>query len=65
LFNAGRSVLLHRRLKQGEIKHNEIFKAGLMTGDLGATYTFQTDGEGTVIAFNRVALTLQIPHRVQ
>jgi len=54
LFNAGRSVLLHRRLKQGRIEHNEIFNAGLMTGDLGATYTFQTDGEGTVIAFNRV-----------
>ena len=54
LFNAGRSVLVHRRLKQGRIEHNHIFNAGLMTGDLGATYTFQTDGEGTVIAYNRV-----------
>jgi hypothetical protein len=54
LFNAGRSVLLHRHLRQGRIEHNHIFNAGLMTGDLGATYTFQTDGQGTVIAYNRV-----------
>jgi len=54
LFNAGRSVLLHRHLRQGRIEHNHIFNAGLMTGDLGATYTFQSDGQGTVIAYNRV-----------
>ncbi|MGD0898220.1 MAG: right-handed parallel beta-helix repeat-containing protein [Thermoguttaceae bacterium] len=52
LFNAGRSLLLHRHLKQGRIEHNHLYNAGLLVGDLGATYCFQTDGEGTVIAYN-------------
>lgn len=54
LFNAGRSLLVHRKLRRGRIEHNHMFRAGLITNDLGATYTFQTDGEGTVIAYNRV-----------
>lgn len=53
-FNAGRSVLLHRKLRAGRIHHNHLYNAGLMTNDLGATYTFATDGEGTVLAYNRV-----------
>jgi len=54
LFNAGRSVLVHRYFKKGRIERNHIYNAGLMTQDLGATYTFQTDGEGAVIAYNWV-----------
>lgn len=54
LRDAGRSVLLHRKLKAGTIEYNDIARAGRLTTDLGATYCFQTDGEGTVIAYNRV-----------
>jgi len=54
LFNAGRSIVVHRKLRKGRIEHNHMFRAGLMTNDLGATYTFQTDGQGTVIAYNRI-----------
>ena len=54
IFNAARSCLLHRKLAAGRIEHNDIHHAGLMLHDLGATYTFTTDGEGTVIAHNRV-----------
>lgn len=54
LFNAVRSILVHRKLGKGRIEHNHLYNAGLMMNDLGATYTFQTDGQGTVIAYNRV-----------
>ena len=54
IYNAGRSGLLHRKLRAGRIERNEIYSSGLMTCDLGATYTFTTDGEGTVIAYNRI-----------
>ncbi len=54
LYNSGRSILVHRRLREGRILHNHMFNAGLLTRDLGMTYTYQTDGEGTEIAFNRI-----------
>ena len=54
LFNAGRSGLVHRKLKGGRIEYNHIHDVGLMTNDLGGTYTFTTDGKGTVLAYNRV-----------
>jgi len=52
LFNAGRSIIVHRKFSKGRIERNHMFNAGLITNDLGATYTFQTDGKGTVIAYN-------------
>ena len=54
LFNGGRSILVHRHLKKGRIEHNHMFNAGLLSNDLGMTYTYQTDGQGTVIAYNLV-----------
>lgn len=54
LCDTGRSVLLHRTLKAGRIEYNDIFNAGLLTTDLGSTYCYNTDGEGTVIAYNWV-----------
>ncbi len=54
LRDAGRSVLLHRTLKAGRIERNDIFNAGILTTDLGSTYCYDTDGEGTVIAYNWV-----------
>lgn len=54
LFDTGRSVLLHRVLKNGRIEYNNMYNAGRLTTDLGITYCFQTDGAGTVIAHNWV-----------
>ncbi len=54
LVRAGRSVLIHRELKNGRIEYNDMSEAGLLTGDLGITYCFGTDGAGTVLAYNWV-----------
>lgn len=52
LSDTGRSVIVHRTLKNGRIEYNNLFNAGLLTTDLGITYCFGTDGAGTVIAYN-------------
>jgi hypothetical protein len=54
IFRAGRSGILHRKLAGGRIERNHIHHVGLMTTDLGGTYTFTTKGDGTVIAYNRI-----------
>jgi hypothetical protein len=54
LYNAGRSILVHRKLQRGRVEHNHMFHAGLIANDLGMTYTYHTDGQGTVIAYNRI-----------
>ena len=54
LRKSGRSILVHRHLAAAEIIYNDMHDCGLMTDDLGLTYSFQTDGDGTVIAYNRV-----------
>lgn len=51
---AGRSGLLHRKVKQATIKFNDIAYVGRLTGDLGATYTYQSNGHGSEIAYNWV-----------
>lgn len=52
LYNAGRSIIVNRYLKRSRIEYNHMYNAGLLTSDLGATYCYDTDGEGTVIAYN-------------
>lgn len=52
LYNAGRSILVHRKLVKGRIEHNHMYNAGLLTNDLGMTYSYQTHGQGTTIAYN-------------
>jgi autotransporter-associated beta strand protein len=54
LTNAGRSLIVHRSLRRGNIHHNDMSYAGLQVNDLGATYCFGDDGQGTVIAYNRI-----------
>ena len=54
LSDTGRSVLIHRYLENGRIEYNDMYNAGLLTTDLGITYCFQTDGEGTKISHNWV-----------
>ena len=54
MFNAGRSIIVHRYLTRGRIMHNHLYNAGLLSNDLGMTYTYHTDGDGTRIAYNLV-----------
>lgn len=54
MFNSGRSILVHRYLRAGRIEYNHLHNPGLLTTDLGCTYCFDTDGEGTTICYNWV-----------
>ncbi len=54
MYNSGRSVLLHRRTDSSRITYNDMYNPGLLMHDLGATYTWGTDGKDTVIAYNWV-----------
>ena len=54
LYNTGRSGIVNRYLRKSRIEFNHIYDVGLLSSDLGATYCYQTDGEGTVIAYNWV-----------
>jgi hypothetical protein len=52
LFKSGRSILTHRKLTGASIKYNHIYNGGLICDDLGLTYTYDTDGLQTEIAYN-------------
>ena len=54
LFNGGRSIIVHRYLERGRIENNHLHHAGLLSNDLGMTYTYHTDSHGTVIAYNLI-----------
>jgi hypothetical protein len=54
LYNAGRSILLARKVGSSRILYNDMSHAGLQMDDLGIVYTFKTDGEGTEIAYNLI-----------
>jgi hypothetical protein len=54
LYNSGRSVLIHRKAKGLQIMYNNMSSAGLQYDDQGITYCYETDGGGTVIAYNLV-----------
>ncbi len=54
LHRAARSGLVHRKSKNLRIEYNDIYDCGLICTDLGATYCWQTDGEGTEIHHNWV-----------
>ena len=51
---SARSILTHRGVQNLKVLNNDLFDAGLVAHDLGITYTYQTDGAGTVIAGNKV-----------
>lgn len=58
MFNAGRSIIVHRETGGLVIEYNHLYNGGLQTDDNGMTYTFQTDGDGTVIAYNVIHANL-------
>jgi uncharacterized protein (TIGR03437 family) len=53
IYNSGRFGVYHtQQFGTGRILHNEIYDFGLQTNDLGGTYTWETNGMGTEIAYN-------------
>ena len=52
IHKAARSILVHRKLENAKINHNHLYDAGLQCEDLGITYTYDTDGKNTEIAYN-------------
>jgi hypothetical protein len=52
LHTAGRSIIVHRKSQGLSITHNHLYDACLQLDDCGLTYTFDTDGAGTEIAYN-------------
>jgi hypothetical protein len=54
VHDCSRSVLLHRKTGGTIIEHNDLYGAGWLQSDLGVTYTFATDGQGTEIRYNLV-----------
>jgi hypothetical protein len=65
MYNAGRDgvALAHASEAAGPtpnstVTHNDISRFGVLCNDLGGVYTFQTHGEGSVIAYNRITDTV-------
>jgi len=54
IYNAGRSGIVCRYTYDSVISHNVIHTVGLQMTDLGAIYTWGTDGAGTEISYNVV-----------
>ncbi|HWE96270.1 MAG TPA: right-handed parallel beta-helix repeat-containing protein [Tepidisphaeraceae bacterium] len=52
VYNAGRSGIVIRFTTASHILHNIVHDVGLQMTDLGAIYTWGTDGQGTEIGYN-------------
>ena len=52
LFNAGRSIIVHRVTGGLSIEYNHLYEGGLQTDDNGLTYAYETDGLDSTIAYN-------------
>ncbi len=51
---ASRCLITHRISPNTEILRNNLYNYGLVMKDLGATYTYKSDGKGSSIAYNWV-----------
>lgn len=54
IHSSGRFGIYHPNFTSGRILHNEISGIGLQTSDLGATYTWGSDGQGSEIGYNLI-----------
>lgn len=52
IYRAARSLIVHRTIQGGSIHHNDFSYALMQTTDGGGTYSFASDGQGTILAFN-------------
>ena len=60
MYNSGRGLFVHRKSSGIKFRYNELYNAGIQMTDLGATYTYKTDGGGTEIAYNWIHDTLSV-----
>ena len=54
IYNCGRSGIVMRFSPAASVMHNRISNGGLLTTDLGGIYTWGTDGQNSVIAYNMI-----------
>ncbi len=54
LHTSARSILVHRKCNNTNIKYNHLYDCGIMCDDLGLTYSYHTNGGGSEIAYNWV-----------
>jgi len=49
---AGRDIIQHHGSKRIRLEYNDLYRANMLNNDAGAIYSWGTDGEGGVIAYN-------------
>jgi hypothetical protein len=54
IYNTGRDGIKHSGQKE-QILYNTLYNIGIQTTEAGAIYCVQTDGGGTVIAYNKIS----------
>jgi hypothetical protein len=54
VYNAGRGGVVIRHTTASSVLHNVVHDVGLQETDLGAIYTWGTDGQGTQIGYNLI-----------
>lgn len=54
IYNCGRSGIVMRFSPAATVMYNRISNGGLLTTDLGGIYTWGTDGQNSVIAYNLI-----------
>ncbi|MFM7022012.1 MAG: right-handed parallel beta-helix repeat-containing protein [Flavobacteriales bacterium] len=54
LYNSGKFLIGHSRTENITIKYNHLYNGGYLTNDMGLTYAYCTDGDGSEIAYNWV-----------
>ena len=52
LCRAGRDIVQHHGSQRIRIEYNDLFGANMLNNDSGAIYSWGTDGDGGVIAYN-------------
>jgi len=57
IYNCGRCGIVFRSSPAVSILRNRVYNCGLQTTDVGALYTYQTDGQGGEIVWNLVSDT--------
>ena len=54
VYNGGRGLIFLMKAQRNTVTYNHCYNTGLRNWDVGCIYTWGTDGNGTVIAYNWV-----------
>jgi hypothetical protein len=54
IYNTARGGIVHRVTTGLRIERNIIYNYGVLSTDLGGTYAYETDGGGSIIAYNYI-----------